>query len=310
MTSASPAAAGSAAGAADAGGSVTVYGALTQDGGNAFASDFEVSHPGTKVNMVVGGTGVLLSRIAAEQKAGGVKADILLLADPTAMAGFISNGLLADYQPKDAGQLPSSMRGQGWNGAFTFNNVILYRNSVAIPPKDWPDLNNPLYKGAIEIGDPSASGTSLSMFYVLSNKFGVDYFRTLRALDARVVASTATVGTDIAGGQMQVGISLDSVGRDMAKKGSPVQMVWPASGTIAVPAPLAIVKGRDSAGARSFADWLISPAGQAEAVKLGYAPAYGRSDAIPAGTKVLDVDFDQLQKDRDKTLESFSSIFS
>ncbi|MBV9119475.1 MAG: extracellular solute-binding protein [Chloroflexi bacterium] len=305
----SAAASTSASGQPAASGAITVYGALTEENGDAFARDFQALPGGAKVNMVVGGTGVLLSRIAAEQKAGGVKADVLLLADPTAMAGFQADGLLADYQPKDAAQLPAGMRGPGWNGAFTFNNVILNRKGMASPPKDWADLKNPAYKGAIEIGDPAPSGTTLSMVDVLSRQLGWDYFRALRGQDARVVASTNTVGTDIAGGQMQVGISLDSVGRDLIKKGSPVEMVWPTSGAIPVPAPVALVKGHDSAMARAFADWLVSPAGQAEAVKLGYAPAYGPSDAIPAGAKQVAVNFDQVAKDRDSTLGTFKSIF-
>jgi iron(III) transport system substrate-binding protein len=226
------------------------------------------------------------------------------------MNGLAADGVLADYQPKDAAKLPDPLRGKGWNGAFTFNNVIVYHKGLASPPKDWPDLNNAAYKGAIELGDPSASGTTLAMAGVLSqSSLGWDYFRALQKLGARVVASTNTVGTDVAGGQMQVGITLDSVGRDLIKKGSPVEMVWPTSGTIPVPGPLGLVKGRDSATARAFADWLISPEGQATSVKLGYAPAYGPSDAVPAGTKVMAVNWDQIAKDRDSTLGTFKSIF-
>ena len=56
-------------------------------------------------------------------------------------------------------------------------------------------------------------------------------------------------------------------------------------------------------------DWLISADGQAASVKLGYAPAYGQSDAVPAGTKTIDVNWGQLQKDRDKVLDMFKQIF-
>jgi iron(III) transport system substrate-binding protein len=148
------------------------------------------------------------------------------------------------------------------------------------------------------------------MVSALSDKLGWDYFKALRGLNATAVQSTNTVGTDIAGGQMQVGISLDSVGRDLLAKGSPVDMVWPTSGAIPVPAPVALVKGRDSAAAKSFVDWLISPDGQATSVKLGYAPAYGASNAVPAGTKYIDVNWAQLGKDRDKILEMFKTTFA
>ena len=291
------------------GGSITVYGALTSENGGAFAKAFQAASPGNTVQVVAAGSGALMSRIVAEQKAGGVKADVILLADPTAMDGLVSDGVTTAYDPKDAGKLPADLRGKGWVGAFTFNNVILARKGLAAAPKDWNDLTNQEYKGAIEIGDPAYSGTTLAMVGVLSDKLGWDYFRALQKLGARAVQSTNTVGTDIAGGQMQVGISLDSVGRDLVKKGSPVDMVWPASGTVPVPAPVALVKGHDSAVARAFVDWLISADGQATSVKLGYAPAYGPSDAVPVGTKTMDVDWAKLQKDRDQILQTFKGIF-
>jgi len=312
--SAAPAPSSAAAAADDgaakpAGGSITIYGALTTENGDAFAKAFQAASPGSSVQVVAAGSGALMSRIVAEQKAGGVKADVILLADPTAMDGLVADGVTTAYEPKDAAKLPNSLRGTGWVGAFTFNNVILSRKGLASPPKDWSDLNNQAYKGAIEIGDPAYSGTTLAMVAALSDKLGWDYFRGLKSLDSRAVQSTNTVGTDVAGGQMQVGISLDSVGRDLLKKGSPVDMVWPGSGAIPVPAPVALVKGRDSAAVKAFVDWLISADGQATSVKLGYAPAYGQSEAVPAGTKTIDVNWPQLQRDRDKVLQTFKSIF-
>jgi iron(III) transport system substrate-binding protein len=300
----------SAAAAKPTAGSVTVYGALTTENGDAFAKAYQAAVPGSEVQVVAAGSGALMSRIAAEAKAGGVKADVILLADPTAMDGLAADGTVVGYAPPDASKLPDSLRSSGWVGAFTFNNVILSRKGIAKAPKDWADLNNAAFKGAIEIGDPAYSGTTLAMVSALSDKLGWDYFKALRGLNATAVQSTNTVGTDIAGGQMQVGISLDSVGRDLLAKGSPVDMVWPTSGAIPVPAPVALVKGRDSAAAKSFVDWLISPDGQATSVKLGYAPAYGASNAVPAGTKYIDVNWAQLGKDRDKILEMFKTTFA
>jgi iron(III) transport system substrate-binding protein len=307
---ATPASPSPAAGSvAAASGGITLYGALTTENGEAFAKAFQAASPGSSVQVVAAGSGALMSRIVAEQKAGGVKADVILLADPTAMDGLVADGVTADYAAKDAAKLPASLRGKGWTGAFTFNNVLLSRKGIASVPRDWNDLNNQSFKGNIEIGDPAYSGTTLAMVAALSDKLGWDFFRNLKKLDARAVQSTNTVGTDIAGGQMQVGISLDSVGRDLIKKGSPVDMAWPTSGTVPVPAPVALVKGRDSAPAKAFVDWLISPDGQSTSVKLGYAPAYGPSDAVPQGTKTIDVDWAKLQKDRDQVLATFKSIF-
>ena len=313
---ASPAgSAGSAASSSSAGGkakvtgTVTLYGALTSANGQAFAKAFEAAQPGAKLQVVAAGSGALLSRIAAESRAGGVKADVILLADPTAMNGLVTDGILASYEPPTVGQLPQSLRGKGWNGAFTFNNVILYHRGLASPPKDWKDLNNAAYQGKVEIGDPAYSGTTLAFAGALSQKYGWTYFRSLRKIGARVVQSTNTVGTDVASGQMEAGVSLDVVGRDLMAKGSPLSMVWPASGSISVPAPVALVKGHETPAAKAFVDWLLSAAGQKEVVKLGYAPAYGASAAVPSGTKFIPVNWIQLGQNRDRILSTFKSIF-
>ncbi|MBV8084728.1 MAG: extracellular solute-binding protein, partial [Chloroflexi bacterium] len=102
-------------------GTIAVYGALTQDNADAFAKAFNAVAPNVKATMVAAGSGPLMTRITSEQQAGGVKADIILLADPTAMNGLAQQGVLADYAPKDAGQLPAALKGPSWYGAFTFN---------------------------------------------------------------------------------------------------------------------------------------------------------------------------------------------
>jgi iron(III) transport system substrate-binding protein len=287
---------------------ITVYGALTDSNGAALAREFEQVNPQTTVDIITGGTGALITRIEAERRAGGVRADVLLLADPTVMLPLNDANVLSSYTPAAAASLPSALRGPGWTGAFTFNNVILYRQD-ATPPKDWADLAAPLYKDKLEIGDPSYSGTTLGMVAYLSQTLGWDFFQHLQQNGARVVQSTNTIGTDIAQGSIEVGISLDSVGRDLQSKGSPVATVWPAAGAIPVPAPVAIVKGHESSASQGFVDWLLTDQGQAVLVKLGYAPLRGASEAVPATAKLVSVDWAQIGSQRDATIAQFKTIF-
>lgn len=298
-----------AAPAANVSGSITVYGALTEANGAALAKAFQDAYPQAKVEMVTAGTGPLVTRIDTERRAGGVRADVILLADPTVMPGLKDNDVLADYVPAAASGLPAGLKGTGWVGAFTFNNMLISRQG-ATAPKDWQDLTTPAFTGKVELGDPAASGTTLGMVGYLSKTLGWDYFKNLQKNGAKVVQSTNTVGTDVAQGSVTAGITLDSVARDLKSKGSPIEMVWPQSGAIPVPAPAALVKGRESEVGRAFVDWLLTPQGQAQLVKLGYAPALGTSDAVPAGVKLVDVDWAQITKDRASILEQFKAIFS
>ena len=303
-----PAAAANASPSTGAAGHITVYAALTDANGAALVSAFQQTNPQATIDMVTGGTGALITRIETERRASGIQADVLVLADPTVMAPLDSEGALSAYTPTTAASLPEVLRGHGWTGAFTFNNVLLYR-SGANAPTDWSDLTNAAYRDKVELGDPAYSGTTLGMVAYLSSSLGWDYFRQLQQNGAKVVQSTNTVGTDIAQGSVDVGISLDSVGRDLASKGSPVNIAWPTSGAIPVPAPVAIVKGHESPLSQAFLDWLVSDQGQANLVKLGYAPVRGASDAVPSNAKLVDVDWTKIAADRDSTIQQFKAIF-
>lgn len=303
--------AGASSPESQASGSATIYGALTADNGKALADAFHASHSNETVSIVTGGTGALVTRIETEEKAGGVRADALLLADPTVMPQLDSAGVLDDsFKPASVSELSSDMIGTGWFGPFNFYNVIIYKSGTTPVPKDWSDLTNPAYKGKVEIGDPSYSGTTLAMAAEMPKLAGNDFFSKLKANGVKIVQSTSTVGKDVASGARPIGITLDSVYRPLQTKGSPVQIVWPTSGAIPVPAPAALVKGaKNAAVAGDFLNWLLTSDGQAELVKLGYTPAVGADKVLPAGTKVVTVPFSDLVSQRDSILASFTKVF-
>ncbi len=309
---ASTASAGSQTGASASGsggltGKLTVYAALTAANGKALQDGFQTANPGARVSILTSGSGALLSRVEAEQKAGGVNADVLLLADPTAIAGLDSQGLLSHTLPPAAASLAASLRGPAWFAPFTFNNVLLAHKGMTEPePKDWPDLTHAVYKGRVELGNPGYSGTTLAMVGVLSAKLGWSYFTDLKKQGAAVVQSTNTVGTDVASGAKLAGISLDAVGRPLVSKGSPVDMIWPSSGTITVPAPAALVKGKESALSQGFLAWLLTAPAQAVFAKSGLSAVSGSGSQSHTE---LPVDWPSLVSGRDAIISHFNQIF-
>ncbi len=290
-------------------GKATIYAAVTAANGTALQDAFHTAFPNETISIVAAGTGKLVTRMEAEEKAGGVRADAMLLADPTVMPQLASDGILGDYVPSAASQLPAGNSGQGWFGPLDFYNVIVYKDGLTPVPKDWSDLTNPAYKGKIEIGDPSYSGTTLAMAAEMPKLAGADFFTKLKANDVKIVQSTNTVGNDIASGARPIGITLDSVYRPLKEKGSPVTIVWPASGAIPVPAPAAMIKGSTNPVAKNFLDWLLTTDGQAELAKLGYSPALDSSGAVPAGTKIATVPFQDLVSQRATILGDFTKVF-
>jgi iron(III) transport system substrate-binding protein len=305
--------AATAAAAAQPSGALTVYAALTQDNGDAMAKAFNETFPNVRVTMITAGTGPLVTRITTEQKAGGVKADVIFLADPTAMNSLAASGVLTNYVPAAASKLPQGLTGQDWAGVLTFQNVIMVRKGISNPPADWSDLTKPALKGKVVIADPAYSGTTFGEVGALSAKYGWQYFQDLKANGAKVEQSTATVGTDIAQGQYDAGITLDSVVRPLINQGAPVQIVWPASGSVPVPAPVGLTTtSQNLPAAKAFFDWLLSASGQKEMVTLGYVPAVPGTSAanlIPSDAKQLPVDWTALAGQKDAILKQFQTIF-
>ena len=308
-----PPGATSTAATSTASGNLTVYAALTQENGDAMAKAFASVYPNMHITMITGGTGALVTRISTEQKAGGVNADVVFLADPTAMDALASSGVLSSYIPSAASKLPQGLTGKDWAGVLTFQNVIVYRQGISNPPTDWSDLTKAGLKGKVVIADPSYSGTTFGEVGTLSTKYGWQYFQDLKSNGTKVEQSTATVGTDVAQGMADAGITLDSVVRDLVAKGAGVKIVWPASGSVPVPAPVGLTTtAKNQQGAKAFFDWLLSPDGQKEMVTLGYVPALPdtpATDLIPTGTKQLPVDWTMLAAQKDAILKQFHDIF-
>jgi iron(III) transport system substrate-binding protein len=307
--SAGGAASGSSSGTAAPAGKATIYAAVTAENGTALQNAFHKAYPNETISIVAAGTGKLVTRMEAEAKSGGVRADAMLLADPTVMPQLTSDGILGSYTPADASKLPSGNVGQGWFGPLDFYNVIVYKTGLTPVPKDWSDLTNPAYKGKIEIGDPSYSGTTLAMVAEVPKLAGDDFFTKLKANDVKIVQSTNTVGSDIASGARPIGITLDSVYRPLQQSGSPVQVVWPTSGAIPVPAPAAMIKGSTNPVAENFLNWLLTDNGQSALATMGYSPALNASGAVPSGTKIATVPFNDLVSQRSTILGGFTKVF-
>ncbi len=290
--------------------SLTIYAALTTANGATLTQDFERYDPNANVTMVTGGTGTILSRVAAEQAAGGVHANVIMLADPTSMASLSQEKLLASYVPKGTKNLAKNLKGPGWEAPYLFNNVIIYHKGMSLPiPTSWKDLTKPIYKNEIELGNPSYSGTTLGMVGYLSQTLGWKYFHQLESNGAVSVASTNTVGVDVAAGTKDIGISLDVVARNFESAGSPVGIVWPKDGAVVAPAPVGIVAKNNNATARIFLNWLFSKAGQNAWQRMGYQRAIGQSLLVPAHTKVDNPNWTKIMAQETTILNNFQKIF-
>ncbi|WP_062309879.1 extracellular solute-binding protein [Alicyclobacillus sendaiensis] len=303
-------AAASAEAQAKPAGTVTVYAALTQQNAQALAQAFEAYDPAARVQVVTTGTGTLVTRLESEAKAHAIGADVVLLADPTAADALAAQGILSPEKPSAASHLPISDQGADWVGAYVFHDVIVYHKGMSLPvPGTWRDLTSAAYKGEVEIGDPSYSGTTMAFVGMMESRYGWKYFETLKQNGAAVQSSVKTVADDVASGKVDVGMTNDSAAFTLVKQGSPIGVVWPQDGAIVVPGPLAFVKGHETPVAKAFANWLLSPSGQKVVASVGLSPVIGASPTVPKGAALMQVPWAKLERDRAHILHQFAQIF-
>jgi iron(III) transport system substrate-binding protein len=113
-----------------------------------------------------------------------------------------------------------------------------------------------------------------------------------------------------------VGIGLDYGIRKMTTKGSPIQFVYPKSGSVTWGSPIAIFEASEQKdAAKKFIDFVLSADGQKFLISQ-YIVSVNPKVASPKGappvldilSKALPVDWDYLVKNREELLKKFSSI--
>ena len=104
------------------------------------------------------------------------------------------------------------------------------------------------------------------------------------------------------------GMTLDQGARAAIGDGSPVTMVWPASGAIAIYSPIAVVDATGVAAAETFADFVLGPIAQAEIAATGWQPI--RSDVEwPEDGTAAAVDWATAFDRQEELLDSYATIF-
>ncbi len=144
-----------------------LYTSVTEDTVDAVVAGYQQAHPGTDVEVFRAPTGELTARIAAEQREGGVRADVLWLTDPLSMQRYAADGLLAAIPPAAADVVPPEYRTDTFVGTRILNMVIVARDDLDPAPASWSDLADPRLADGVAYPTPPSpdrrsgrSGTS------------------------------------------------------------------------------------------------------------------------------------------------------
>jgi phosphoglycerate transport regulatory protein PgtC len=258
-----------------ASGKVVVVTSFPKDLSGKFKAAFEQKYPGVTVEILDKSSTAGIKYIQETKSNNGT--DLFWASAPDAFEVLKGDGLLAKYTSKVKG-IPSKVGSYPINdpdGFYTgfaaagygmmWNTRYLKANKLPAP-KEWIDLTKPIYFGHTGMSAPSRSGTTHLTVETILQGDGFDKgwakMKNISANFKTVTARSFGVPDGVNSGDFGIGIVIDFFGLSSIGGGFPVEFVYPTITTL-VPANIGIIKNPpNSANAKLFIDFLLTPEGQ------------------------------------------------
>jgi len=308
-TASDPASRGQAGGG-DADDRIRLYTSYSQPEVDALVKSYGAARPGSKVEVFRAPTGQLAARIAAEERSGGVRGDVLLLSDPLSMQQYAAAGKLLRWTPPEVSVVPPEARTDTAWGVTTSNVVVVHRPGDA--PASWRDLTAPRYRGKVALPDPSFAGSAFGALGYFSSApgYGLDFYRALKANGAVQVQSPGDVITGVAEGRFDAGMTLDFLARAAVAKGSPLELSAPDPGAVRLFAPVAVfAQSANAATAKDFAGFLLTRPAQEALAELDRQPIRADVPAKSAPLPSVVPDWPRIFRQQAKLQADYRAIF-
>lgn len=301
------------------GGKLVLYSAGPQKLADNIISGFE-EKTGVKVEMFQGTTGKILARLEAE-KANPV-ADVIILASLPSMQSMKAEGLTMPYpEAVNSDKLNkewSDAEGHYFSTSASALGIVYNTNLVSTPPKSWSDLELAEWKDAVNIPDPTLSGSALDFitgYLSVNGEEGWSLFEKYKANGVAMAgANQEALDPVITGAKSVVAAGVDYMTYSAKAKGEPVDIVYPTEGTVVSPRPAAILNTSQNVdNAKAFIDYLLSEDAQKLVAKAHLIP--GREDIEAEGRTnlkdipLLTVDWKWMNDHGDETAAKFSEVF-
>jgi iron(III) transport system substrate-binding protein len=191
--------------------------------------------------------------------------------------------------------------------------VAVYRTGGPVP-RTWADLTGPAYTRKVAVPDPMVSASALGAlgWFARQPGFGVGYYRKLRSNGAVQTSTPDDVTTGVAQGIYTAGLTLATSAYAAKGNGSPVDVVWPEPGAVAVYGPIALAThSAGSAVAKDFITFAISEDGQRVVGASGSYPTRPGvpGPSIPAGAPVVRPDWAAIAAHHDAIVRQYEKVF-
>ncbi len=297
---------------------LTVYSPHGRDLLGLVEKEFERAHPDVDLRWLDMGSQEVYDRLRSEKA--NPQADVWYGGPDTTFARGAREGLLAPFRPTWADAVPPASRHAGdlYFGLYRTPAMPVYNSkavSTADAPREWDDLLDPKWKGKILIRDPLASGTMRAVWgFVLarsvketgSTDAGFAWLKRLDAQTKEYVFNPILLYEKIVRqeGLLTIWDLPDTLLE--RERGSPLQYVFPKSGTPVIDDAVGLVAGgKHPESARALIELLGSKPMQILAAAKTYRlpartdlgeelPAWGRE--VERDMVVADVDWDLVEQ--------------
>lgn len=292
---------------------LTVYTCVSDTTIQPVIDEFEAANPGTEVKLYRAPTGELNARVAGDVRSGGLRADVVWACDPLTMQGYVNQGLVGGWTPENASAVPPRFRTDDYVGVAVLYMLVVHGKDVPAPTT-WKDLSTPTYADGVALPDPAYAASALGMlgYFAQSPDYGMDYLAGLEQNGAVQVSTPDDVTAGVAEGVYRAGITIANSAYLAQESGSPIGVVWPEPGAIAIYGPVALAKeSADSQTAKDFLTYVVSEEGQTTIANSGSYPTLPSvsGPTFPDDAAVVAPDWSALADDTDRLLREYQTIF-
>lgn len=297
---------------------LTVYTAGPKGLANKLINDYQ-QMSGKEVATYQATTGRILGRLKAEEAR--PVADVVILASWPAAMGLQSEGLLHSFTPANADKLHTGWSSNNQLFAYSGSALGITYNTrlVEQAPTTLSAYSGADWKGQVLIPDPTESGSALdfvSGFVANDSQSAWALFSQLHSNEIEVNGANRPALNQVVNGSKRVVLAgVDYMGYAEKKKGNPIEVVYPAEGTVISPRPAMVLKSsQHKKDAQDFVAYLLTERAQKIVADAMLLP--GRSDiaANPArpdfaDIKQLNYDWNWMFQHQASVLQQFDGMF-
>jgi iron(III) transport system substrate-binding protein len=256
-----------------------VYTSIYKEFAAPLKAAFEKKHPDVEVQVYQGGSEKIQAKIEAEIIAQKPQADVVLVSDAFWCHQLFRRGFV--YSRPGHSSVETN-----------YYSMMVLISHQSVPKADRPakfsDLTQARFKKKIQMGSPLESGTMFAAVAYLSKRYGWKYFEDLEENWVAANGGSATVIQKVETGEKKFGMVLLENALAAKKRGSPIDIIYPADGGIPIPSTQVIMKASGhKALAAQFADFALSKEGQ-KLLRNGFMYPSLKGVSAPPGAAPFD----------------------